>query len=476
MSPTHDDTWPLSASQTGIWFAQQSDPATPMFTNAEYYEINGPVDADVLGRAVDTVVAWAETLRLRFVETEDGPRQYPDPGARRPLRVVDLSDAPDPRAAALTWMREDVGRTVDPLTDELCAFALFRLGAEEYYWYQRAHHLVVDGYTFMLLARGIASVYTALADGEEPEASFGTFRELLEENERYGRGEDAATDRRYWEERLAGAPAYTALTDRTAPAQHHYLRSTALVDEEGFARVAEAAARIGTGWKQLIMAVAAVYTRHWSGEDDVLLSLPVAARTTELSRRTPGMQSNVMPLRCTVGDATPFAELARTVAADLRSGLPHQRYPVASVLRLLGQTSDARHECGPIVNIMAFDYDLSFAGVPAVPHNIFQGPIEEMRIDVLQRGRGGALHIDFDANPAVLSAEELELHRRSFEVLLDTVCADPDLPVGDIDAHPWADRLRQIAEFNAAGHPLPPLTVPEVFEGHVRRAPESVAV
>ncbi|WP_306371598.1 non-ribosomal peptide synthetase, partial [Nocardiopsis sp. CC223A] len=476
MSPSSVQPWPLSESQKGIWFAQQADPESPMFVNAEYYEIDGPLDAALLARTVDRVVAEAENLRLRFTETDDGPVQSSDPGARLPMRVMDLRGEDDPRAAALEWMRRDVAAAPDLRSDALCAFVLFRVGEDEHLWYTRAHHLVVDGYTFMLLARRIADVYTALAGGQEPAPVFGSLRDLVEEDLRYRGSGESEADRAHWAERLAGAPAFTSLTGRTAPPSHRHLRSSFVVPPEGLARIEAAAERIGTGWKQVLMAVAAVFTRQWSGEDDLLLSLPVAARTTPLSRRTPGMQSNVVPLRCRTAPGLTFAELARSVAAELRAALPHQRHPIASTLRLLGQTADARHECGPIVNIMAFDYDLSFAGLPARPHNIFQGPIEELRIDILQRGRGGALTIDFDANPAVYSERGLERHRRSFEALLALLCADPDTLLRDADGMDPADRRRQITEFNATGPGVADRTVGEVFEEHARRDPDAVAV
>ncbi|MFD6096811.1 amino acid adenylation domain-containing protein [Nocardiopsis flavescens] len=476
MSPDRAQTWPLSESQKGIWFAQQADPQTPMFVNAEYYEIDGPLDASLLARTVDRVVAEADTLRLRFTETGDGPVQLPDPGAGPSLRLIDLRGEDDPRAAALEWMRRDVARAPDPRSDALCAFVLFRTGEEGHLWYTRAHHLIVDGYTFMLLARRIAAVYTALAAGEEAAPAFGSLRDLVEEDVRYLEGGEAEADRAHWAERLAGAPASTSLTGRTAPPSHRHLRSSFVVPPEEFARIEAAAARIGTGWKQVLMAVAAVFTRQWSGEDDLLLSLPVAARTTPLSRRTPGMQSNVVPLRCRTAPDLAFSELARSVAAELRAALPHQRHPIASTLRLLGQTADARHECGPIVNIMAFDDDLAFAGLPARHHNIFQGPIEELRIDVLQRGRGGALTVDFDANPDVYSERELERHRRSFQSLLALLCAEPDTLLRDADGMDPRDRFRQITEFNATGPGVVDRTVGEVFEEHVRRDPDAVAV
>ncbi|WP_285733084.1 non-ribosomal peptide synthetase [Nocardiopsis sp. ATB16-24] len=477
MLRTPDVTWPLNESQSGIWFTQESDPRSPMLNNGEYYEIPGPVDAEVLDRAVGLVVAENDILRMRFLSTESGPRQYPDQEITHPLTVVDVSADTDPKAAALAIMHEDLATPLDMVEDTLYAHTLFRLGNDRHIWYQRAHHLLVDGYTFMLLARRVAEVYTALLGGTDTGRPYGSFSALLDEAKRYETGEEREEDARYWTDYLAGAPHHTALTPHREDPRSHYLRSTRLMDEEDVSRIERAAQRAGTGWKQLLMAAVAAYTHRWTGERDILLSLPVAARTTDLSRRTPGMSSNVVPLRFDVTPATSLADLAGDVATALRSCLPHQRHPAAATRRLLGQTPQSRREFGPLVNIMSFDYGLDFGGVPSVPHNIFQGPIEELRIDVLQRSRGGPLHIDFDANPAVFSPEELERHADSFLRLLDALCEDPGVPVGDLDLLTEEERGRVLEEFSgAAVRSDADRVVHEVFEERAAGSPDAVAL
>ncbi|MBR8744938.1 non-ribosomal peptide synthetase, partial [Nocardiopsis sp. MG754419] len=474
---TFDETRPLNEAQSGIWFTQEADPESPMLNNGEYYEIEGPLDPVALERAVERVVSESEILRTRFLTTESGPRQWTDATLTYPMRVVDLGDADDPAAEALALMREELAVPLDVTRHPLYAHVLFRLGGDRHVWFHRAHHLMVDGYTFMLLARRVAEVYTGMLHGTDTGAPLGSFEALAEESARYEAGPEREEDRRYWAGYLDGAPHHTALTRNREEPGPRYLRSTRFVDEEGVARIRRAAESCGTRWKQMLMAAVAAYTQRWTGERDILLSLPVTARTTELSLRTPGMYSNVIPLRLNVDPDAPVADVARDVAAALRSCLPHQRHPVAATRRLLGQTPQTRREFGPLINIMSFDYDVDFGGLPCVPHNLFQGPIEELRIDVLQRGRDGALQIDFDANPAVFTPEDLERRTDSFVRLLDALCHDPETAVGDLDLISGDEHRRVVAEFNrGAAAAVTDRAVHEVFEERAAVGPEAAAV
>ena len=96
----HSGVRPLFAAQSSIWVAQVLDPESADYCIAEYLEILGPVDPGVFEAALRRVVTETDALRLRYLATEDGPRQQvgDDPDWTMPL--VDVSSLADPRAAA----------------------------------------------------------------------------------------------------------------------------------------------------------------------------------------------------------------------------------------------------------------------------------------------------------------------------------------------------------------------------------------
>src|ERR1700741_3206685 len=97
---------PLTAAQLGIWTGQQLDPLSPTYNTAEYVEIRGEIRPDVLAAAIRRTVAETEALTVRFVDTDDGPRQLVDPPAWD-VHVDDLRGEPDPMAATRGSMSEE---------------------------------------------------------------------------------------------------------------------------------------------------------------------------------------------------------------------------------------------------------------------------------------------------------------------------------------------------------------------------------
>ncbi|WP_368752166.1 condensation domain-containing protein, partial [Klebsiella oxytoca] len=68
----------------------------------------------------------------------------------------------------------------------LVCHQLLRVGDKCWYWYQRYHHLLVDGFSFPAITRQIAAIYRAWQRGEETPASpFTPFAEVVEEYQRY---------------------------------------------------------------------------------------------------------------------------------------------------------------------------------------------------------------------------------------------------------------------------------------------------
>ena len=54
----------------------------------------------------------------------------------------------------------------------LVCHQLLRVGDDRWYWYQRYHHLLVDGFSFPAITRQIAAIYRARSGEATPESPF----------------------------------------------------------------------------------------------------------------------------------------------------------------------------------------------------------------------------------------------------------------------------------------------------------------
>lgn len=142
------------------------------------------------------------------------------------------------------------------------------------------------------------------------------------------------------------------------------------------------------------------------------------------------MALNVMPVWVRVEPSASLTKLTGRVAEEIRAGRPHHRYRHEQLRRDLR----LRTMFGPSVNIMPFDYGLTFAGHPAVAHNLAAGLAEDLMINIYDRADGSGRHVTFDANPNRYTSDEIGLHLRQFLAFLADLAAHPTRPIGGDNA------------------------------------------
>ena len=163
MSIQSVDSFPLTGAQSGIWYAQQLDPSNPIFNTAEYIEIKGPIDPVHFEAAIRKTVLEADSLHMRFVEDADGPKQWMTSKKEIPFQFINLQNEKQPLDEAKAWMKADLSTSVSLEKDVLFREVLFQLADDRFIWYQRIHHIAIDGFAFSLIARRVAEVYSALS-------------------------------------------------------------------------------------------------------------------------------------------------------------------------------------------------------------------------------------------------------------------------------------------------------------------------
>ncbi len=470
------DRLPLSQAQHGIWTGQQLDPDSPAFNTAEYVDIAGPVEAEVFVAAVRHVVAETPAVRARVVEDDDGVWQVCDSGPQWRVHLADTAGETDPLAAALRWMTDDLARPVDLSADPLFGHALFRLSDNRFVWYHRVHHIALDGYGLALFARRVADVYSALVTGADPPVcEFGSLAAVVDEDRAYLDSSRYLSDRDYWTAYLANQPEPVTLSGRFGPLPHTVLRRQRLLSKSIVAELGAAARPVRALWTEALIASFAAYLRRMSGADEVNLALPVMNRIGSVALRVPCMVLNVVPVRLGVTSETSLTELTGRVAEQIRLGRPHHRYRYEQLRRDLKLVTSDRKMFGPSVNIMPFDYGLTFAGHPAMVRNVSAGLVEDLVLNVYDRADGTGMHVTFDANPATYDGDELEAHLDRFLGFVETVARDPDSPLASAELLRPSERQRLVA-WNPPEGPADRQTVGDLFRTQVAATPDAVAL
>ena len=478
MPASDGERWGLTAGQREIWYAQELAGDSSLYNIGEYLEIRGDLDVGLFEAALRIAVREAETVRVRLCEDGGLARQFVHDSDDWQFPVVDVSAAADPHATATEWMRQDMRRPVDFFGDWLFTIALFKAGPERFFWYHRAHHIAMDGFSGSLFAARVARVYATLLAGRSPaDSALEPVSVLLESDARYRESAEFGQDREFWLNALAGIPRAASISGRQVRRVPR-LPSREVLDlgAGDAARLRAAARRAGMGLGRFVVVAAAVYLHRWTGGDDIVLGLPVLGRTGRRECAIPGMMANVVPIRLRVRHETSLGDLAGQLSGAVRGALKHQRYRFEDMRRDLG-LPDSDSLFSVYINVMAFDYGTAFGDCPAVPHIVNDTPVTDVRIAVYGSVAGGGVQLALEVNPDLYDeAAGRDISRRFRGVLEWAEWAEPGGRVGDAPIMSGAERRQVVQGWNGSGAVVPAGTLPELFAAAVAARPDAVAV
>ncbi|MER6146435.1 amino acid adenylation domain-containing protein, partial [Streptomyces sparsogenes] len=210
----------------------------------------------------------------------------------------------------------------------------------------------------------------------------------------------------------------------------------------------------------------------------------MAGRTDDALDDLVGFFVNTLVLRTDVSGDPTFRELVERVRETDLAAYAHQDVPFERLVEVLNpQRSMARH---PLFQVMlSFQNntrpDLTMPGL-----EITHEPVQDIsaRFDLTvnlgeQRTEDGAPNgmtgrIDYRTD--LFDQVTIEAMAARLVRVLESVAAEPDVPVGRIDVLGEAERRQLLVDWNDTTHPVPGAVVPELVEAQVARTPDAVAV
>lgn len=474
---TDQHTLPLVAAQPGIWIADQLTQHHNAYAVAHFVELRGAIDIPLLAQAIVAGMQEADTLNMAFGEVEGEALQWLKPQTFSEPHMMDLRDETDADAKARELMRADMNGDLRVLSGaQLWHHCLFRLGEEHWYWYQRYHHLVVDGFSFTAITRRIANLYSAAVQQHPPEPTpFIPFSEVVEEYQRYQESSSFTRDCDFWREKGAALPSPASLSPLPLAGQSattHLLRHSVTLDHSTFQTLVSQHPQSSAA--DLAFALVALWLARLSGQNDFAAGFIFMRRIGSAALCATGPVINVLPMAVHYDPTQPIATLAAQLAGEVKKMRRHQRYDAEQVQRDLGRLGDGDPLYGPVINLKMFDYQLDFAGVEGITHQLASGPVRDLEI-AIYISEQGELTLELLANAERYSESTLLRHTSRFALLLNQLAAQPQRPLGELDLL-TAEEHAQISGINQTAHPVPAETLASLLAQQVERTPDAPAL
>lgn len=425
---------PLVAAQPGIWMAEKLSTLPSAWSVAHYVELTGELDALLLAKAVVAGLEQADTLRMQFSEDNGEVWQWVDPALTfAQPEIIDLREKSNPHEAARALMQADLQQDIRADGNKPLVFhQLIQVGDKRWYWYQRYHHLLVDGFSFPAITRQIAAIYRAWLDGEStPDSPFTPFAEVVEEYQQYRQSDAWQRDGAFWREQRKQLPPPASLSNNPLPgrsASADIIRMKLTAPEGAFRRLAARMPDVQRA--DLALALVALWLGRLCSRMDYAAGFIFMRRMGSAALTSTGPVLNVLPFGVRLDAAESLPALAQRLAGQLKKMRRHQRYDAEQIVRDIGSAAGAEPLFGPVLNVKIFDYHLNIPGVQAQTHTLATGPVNDLELALFPDENGG-LSIEILANKQRYDAETLAQHASRLIGLIEQFADNPSLCCGD---------------------------------------------
>ncbi|MEO8179846.1 MAG: condensation domain-containing protein, partial [Deltaproteobacteria bacterium] len=343
---SRSDRFEPTSAQREIWIAASVGglSATLAYNECRAITLQGALDVTALGAALNELCERHEALRQTF--SADGSTCITADAKPLALERVDLRTHPAPaqgeELAALE--ARQTATPLDLVAGPLVRVQLVQLADDEYVLLVCAHHIVVDGYSFGLLTRELAELYSARVEGRAhglvAAESFTTY--AAGESD-YEASPAAVSDRSFWLDHLKGfSEDLTLPSDAARPAQRTYnaARLDFSLDATLVTKVRELAAGSSTSLQTLLMAAFQLLLYSVSRQSDLVLGVPTSGQVAVDLDVLVGHCVHVLPVRTLLDPSATFVAHARTLQGVMLGCLEHQRTTFSDLLHQLNRPRD----------------------------------------------------------------------------------------------------------------------------------------
>lgn len=462
MSSSQD--FPLSYGQRALWFLARLQPKSTAYNVSLAARTRG-VDPALLRQAWQLLAQRHEPLRTTY------PAVAGQPVARVHAALpVDFAEIDGPDLSTEGMRERLAAEAALPFDLERGPVLRLRLLAGERGGGEQGllvclHHVGIDFASLALLLEEFGAVYTALAAGEEPSLppAAPPYREFAREQGERLAGASGEEMLAFWRQSLAGAPPSLQLpTDRPRPPFPSF-RGAIHSAEIGPAltrRLKERAAELGVELPTLVLAAFQALLHRVSGQQDVVVGMPVPGRPDERFADTVGYFINTVAVRADFAGSPPFARFAARQQERLEAIRPVSDYPFPLLVERLKPAREGGQS--PFFPVFFVLYQGSEERVARVLTGEGGRPIElgalsleplplsnqgaMFDLSLLMSDAGETLSAAFQYATDLFEAESVARFAGDFESLLEAVAENPECPVSDLPATLGAARIWQTRE------------------------------
>jgi alpha-ketoglutarate-dependent taurine dioxygenase len=334
-------THPLTPLQQGLLFHALRSPKSGTYISQFFCTLSGPLDLMRFQAAWTTLVNRHAVLRAGIVFDDNGrPGQLVQPHAEFTVAFLDWTQmkAEEQKSAVDAFLETDLQTEFDLASPPFMRVTVMRTALDTHYCVWTHHHIMLDGWSELLLLRELFEIY---ANPETAEITVGQRAEFTD-YVRWLEVQDHRAAESFWKQYLNGSHA-TRLPGKSAAQIADASVEKTLVSEEDTKKLESVARQRQLTMHTLLKAAWALVLAHLANSNDVTFGVTASVRPPELqgSESLVGLCINTLPVRIVCAEDQALPSWLHDLQIQQREWQRYLYTPLTELQRWLDAAPDA---------------------------------------------------------------------------------------------------------------------------------------
>ncbi|AEY66121.1 non-ribosomal peptide synthetase [Clostridium sp. BNL1100] len=468
----------LTEPQKSIWLTQQLSDSMNHSVTVDV-SFDGKQDKFAASKAISLLYKYNQVLRTEVTEADGVPMQF--------FRDYDpniMYGSVREFSSAVAYSAFAAGYAEQRMDETLCEITAFSYDSK-YGFLIKGSHMLIDGVSAIVLLARVKKYYDAVATHKEIDESEYRYQEFIEQEAKYYDGSlQFLKDREFWQDKLSviTEPTRIARCAGHSLASKRFSYPLASDFEERLKGYCKRASVME--FAVLMSCFARCVSEHVRSKPTSILCAVMRSRKGAVEEASPGMYVNTIPVvfdDAFERDSEDTAEKTiKTITKDFIKAAKHFRYSwnyiLADYYQIQGQNQAPSDVTFSYQNFGSFD--MSQFVSEAFSHTWYSTgtQVDSLAFHARREPRG-SLQFVFDYRVEVFSEEDISNFCGHLITMLDSLFANPDARIAELEMISDAERETILGAFNDTYAAYPRYkTIVDLFEEQVVRTPDNVAL
>ncbi|MBL6448227.1 amino acid adenylation domain-containing protein [Fulvivirga sp. 29W222] len=462
----------LSSPQRRLFYAWQMNKEAVAYNTPIAFNVSGKIDKQKLERSINQIAEAHDSLRMTFKMS----------GGKPVFKVSDKVEFTLDVAAC--YYNETAGKLkhmVKPFDLEkgpLFRAAILEIENHDPILFLDFHHIISDGLSVYSFLEELARCY----EGQLPSGQAIGYKDFTLWEKEYLTSPKVEAQRGYWLNQLAGElPVLEMPTDSPRPL---------IFDSEGSKIEFELKADISSRLRQLakdnnctlhvlMYTIYCVLLSKYTGQQELVIGIPVAGRKHPDLQKMQGMFVNNMAVKSSIPKNVSFKQLLQFEKDRLSEALTHQDYPFDQLVNEIDDQRDVSRN--PVFDTMFIYQNMGFPKAYtsdfSLTRHFFDPGFSKFDISMEVFDYEQSIKYAIEYADKLFEKETILRLRKHFESLVETIVHNPGADISQISMLPASEYDWYVKNYNQTERDYPKgKVIHQLFEEQVKATPDAIAV